>query len=165
MRFTATYAFTPAFSAGLEVNPLANDLGLLANWRLLDETAARPAFIVGTSSDRIGTPSGRAYYGTFSKDLSAWTGLPIAPYAGAAWGTFDDELVAIGGLAVSWGAGFTSTHLWDGHNLHHTLDRRLGRGLRIGLVVAQQDSRHYLGLSFGAGSGPLRAALCSEEAE
>ena len=38
----------------------------------------RPAVILGTSTDRIGTPSGRAIYATASKDLEHLTGLPIA---------------------------------------------------------------------------------------
>ena len=38
----------------------------------------------GTSSDRIGTPEGQAYYVTLSKDLSTVKDWPIAPYVGAA---------------------------------------------------------------------------------
>src|SRR5512134_2438884 len=86
LRTTLSYRFLPTLTAGLEYNPLANDLGPIANWLAIEETGSRPALIFGTSSDRIGTPHGRAIYGTFSKDLTAWTGLPIAPYAGASFG-------------------------------------------------------------------------------
>jgi len=89
------YQFAPTLSAGVEVNPLAEDVRPIANWLAVQETENTPGLIFGTSSDRIGTPSGQAFYGTLSKDLETWTGLPIAPYFGASFGTFDDELVAI----------------------------------------------------------------------
>ena len=60
----------PALSVGIEYNPLASDLQPLVNWIALKEGEKRPALIFGTSSDRIGTPEGQAYYFTFSKDLS-----------------------------------------------------------------------------------------------
>ena len=148
LRTTLMYRLTPTFMAGIEVNPLANDVGLLANWLALPETANRPGLIFGTSSDRIGTPSGRAVYGTFTKDLEGWTGLPIAPYAGVAYGTFDDEFVGIGGLRIAWSGRLSSTSLWDGHNLHHTLDYAFEDGQMLGLVLANLDEHYDLGVSF-----------------
>ena len=147
-RMTGMYQFTPTFSAGLEINPLAPDLGPIANWLALPETGDAPALIFGTSSDRIGTPHGRAIYGTVSKDLERWTGLPIAPYAGVSFGTFDDELVAIGGLRIAWSDQLSTTNLWDGHNLHHTIDYGLEGGQLIGLVIANLDEHYSLGVSY-----------------
>ena len=150
LRLTATYAVLDGLSLGIEWNPLDEDVGPLANWRVVDETERRPALILGTSSDRIGTPSGRAYYATLSKDLTAWTGLAVAPYAGAAYGEFDERVEAIGGLHIRWIPRLSSTHLWDGVNLHHTLDWHFLGNLRAGAVLVEQDGEYYGGVSLGA---------------
>ncbi len=148
LRGTLSYRFTPRFHAGVEVNPRADDVGPIANWLAWREKGARPALIVGTSSDRIGTSHGRAGYATLSKDLEAWTDLPIAPYAGVAFGSFDDEWEAIGGLNVRWGERVSSTSIWDGHNLHHTLDVALGSRHTLGLVLVDLEGERELGLSY-----------------
>lgn len=152
-RLTATYALTDALSVGVEYNPLDDDVGPLANWRLLDETDRRPALVVGTSSARIGTKSGRAYYATLSKDLERWTSLPVAPYAGVAWDGGDEEWKAIGGLNVRWSERWSSVHLWDGENLHHLLDYLFPQGHSLGVLAAEQDGTYYLGLRLGISLG------------
>jgi len=53
LRTTAMYQFAPTFSAGVEVNPLADDIRLIANWLAVQETKDTPGLIFGTSSDRI----------------------------------------------------------------------------------------------------------------
>ena len=78
-RNTLTYRFHPRFTAGVEYNPLAGKVSPLANVVALTETLRRPALILGTSSDRIGTPSGQSFYATFSKSLKPHTRLPVAP--------------------------------------------------------------------------------------
>ncbi len=148
IRTTLMYQFTPTFSAGLELNPLAPDVGPLANWLAIPEEGDGPALIFGTSSDRIGTSHGRAIYGTLSKDLEAWTGLPLAPYVGASYGTYDDELELIGGLRIQWSDRISTTNLWDGHNLHHTLECGLDGGQLLGLVIANLDEHYSVGLSY-----------------
>lgn len=148
-RFTATVRVDDRLSVGLEVNPLVDDMGPLVNWRALDEGEYRPALIFGTSSDRIGSTEGRAVYGTFSKDLEALTGLPVAPYAGITYGEFESEWRPIGGLYIRWTERISSTHLYDGVNTHHLLERSFGDYYRAGLVVAQQDDDYYAGISFG----------------
>ena len=95
-RTTLAYQVTPTLSAGLEYNPIAEDVGLIANWLALPETEDAPALIVGTSSDRIGTPERRAVYATLSKDLEGWTNLPIAPYLGLSYSGYDEEVDVIG---------------------------------------------------------------------
>ena len=147
------YSGDPRVELGIEFNPKAEQVSPLANVRVLNETASRPAVMVGTSSDRIGTPSGRAYFATLSKDLERATGLPVAPYLGAAYGEFEDETKAIGGLHVRWSDRWTSTHLWDGYNLHHLLDRQMDGGLRLGLVLVEQDGKYYGGFSLGLALG------------
>ncbi len=150
---TATYVVTPDLFVGVEVNPLDNDVGPLATWRVLDETASRPALILGTSSDRIGSTSGRAYFATLSKDVEDWTGLPIAPYVGVTYGEFEDELREIAGMSVRWHDRWTSTHIWDGVNLHHLMDHSFDSGWRAGIVAVEQDGDFYFGLSMGASLG------------
>jgi hypothetical protein len=149
LRLTATYAVMPNAFVGIEYNPLADDVGPLVNWRIVSETLQRPAVMVGTSSDRIGTTHGRAYYVTVAKDLQHYTDLPVAPYVGTAYGDFDDEWTLIAGLGIRWAPGWMSTHSWDGYNLHHMLDRFYETGRRIGVVLVEQESDYYAGVSIG----------------
>ena len=150
LRLTGTYRVLPGLFLGVEYNPLADDIGLLGNWRIVDETDRRPMVMLGTSSDRIGTPTGRAYYLTVAKDVERWTGLPIAPYVGTAYGEFLDEFTAIGGLGIRWRNDLISTHVYDGYNLHHMLDYIFDGQYRFGAVVAEQDGSYYAGISVGA---------------
>ncbi len=138
---------TPELSAGLEYNPIANDLGPIANWLALPETETTPALIFGTSSDRIGTPHGRAVYATISKDLEHATSLPIAPYVGVAYGGFEDELTEIAGLRVHWNDDWTSTHIWDGENLHHLVETWVDERYTVGLLLVELDGAYELGLT------------------
>jgi len=149
IRFTVAYSVTERFSLGLEANPKDDDYGPIANYRLLDETEFRPAIVLGTSSDRIGTPSGRSYYAMAAKDLRALVGVPVAPYVGIAYGEFEDEFEFIAGAQIRWLERLSSMHLWDSENLHHTVDWAWDGGYRTGIVVAQQDSKYYVGVSVG----------------
>lgn len=126
-RNTLTYRFHPRFTAGIEYNPLASKVSPLANIVALTETHKRPALILGTSSDRIGTPSGQSFYATFSKNLKHQTGFPIAPYLGVAYGTFEDRFRAIGGLNISFNDNWSSTILFDGVHVHPTANYTRGR--------------------------------------
>ena len=121
-RNTLTYRFHPRFTAGIEYNPLAKKVSPLANLVAITETHKRPALIFGTSSDRIGTPSGQSFYATLSKNLKHHTGLPVAPYVGVAYGTFDDRARAIGGLNINFGERWSSTILFDGVRVHPLLN-------------------------------------------
>lgn len=150
-RATLLYRITPRLQAGLEWNPLANDLGLLANWRVVDETKRRPALMLGTSSDRIGSTDGRAVFATLSKSLERETGLPLGPYAGVSYGGQDHDFDAIGGVHLRYGAGLESTHFHDGHNLHHVVTWSFDRHA-IGLLVAEQDGDHFLGVTYSVGA-------------
>jgi hypothetical protein len=148
VRTTLTYQTTDRLRLGLEYNPQANDLGLLANYRALDETATRPALIFGTSSARIGTDDGRALYATLSKDLSHWLDVPIAPYAGVSFDGADHRFRGIGGVSVRYTDEIGSMHFYDGVNIHHTATWSRGGG-SIGLLLAEIDGDHYLGVSCG----------------
>jgi hypothetical protein len=117
-RNTLTYRFHPRLTAGVEYNPLAGKVSPIANLVVMTETHLRPALILGTSSDRIGTPYGQSYYATFSKNIKHWTGLPLAPYVGAAYGTYEDRLRVIGGLNITFKERWSSTILFDGVRVH-----------------------------------------------
>ena len=131
VRNTLTYRLHPRLTAGVEINPRADDAGgrvsPLLNWLALPETDAGPALILGTSSDRIGTPSGQSFYATFSKNLKGETGLPIAPYAGVAYGTYEHRWLPLAGLNVYFTRKFSSLVIYDGVRVHPMLNYAHGR--------------------------------------
>ncbi len=121
VRTTLTYKFHPRVQAGIEYNPRAGEVAPLANILLLTETEKRPALMIGTSTDRIGTPSGQSFYVTLSKSLRRATGLPVAPYIGATFGTYDDRLRPIGGLNISLTKKLSLLATYNGVNVHPLL--------------------------------------------
>ncbi len=144
MRMTLMYRWHPRFHFGLEYNPKVGEVHPLLTFIPLTESRNRPAVIIGLSSDRIGTPEGTSVYVTASKDLGAWTGLPIAPYAGVAWGSYEKRLRPIGGLNIRLPNRFNSLIQFDGVKVHpsltysfrdsHTLTFLLIRGRDPGLT-------------------------------
>jgi hypothetical protein len=139
-RNTLTYRFHPRLTAGIEYNPLAKKVSPLANLVAITETHSRPALIIGTSSDRIGTPFGQSFYATLSKSLKHHTGLPLAPYVGVAYGTFDDRTRVIGGLNINFSEQWSSTILFDGVRVHPLVNYTYGR--------------HQFGVIFERGRNP-----------
>ncbi len=137
----------PRLSLGVEYNPRADSKSALANLVAVTETARRPAVIFGTSSDRIGTPEGQAYYVTVSKDLSTiWRRWPVSPYVGVAYGTYEDDTRAIGGLHLrAPGTGFASTLIHDGKNFHPTVEYRFAE--RHVISALWVDTQH-VGLAY-----------------
>jgi hypothetical protein len=93
----------------------------------LPETERRPALILGTSSDRIGTPEGQSFYATFSKNLKSETRLPIAPYAGVAYSTYEHRWLPLAGLNVFFTKNFSSLVIYDGVRVHPMLNYARGR--------------------------------------
>lgn len=144
VRATLTYRFHPRLSAGIEYNPRAHEIAPLVNFLVLTETSQRPALMVGTSTDRIGTPSGQSFYATLSKNLRESTGLPIAPYVGAAYGTYDDRLRPIGGLSIFLGKGFSLMATYNGVQVHPLLSYSRGRHtLSLVMVKGRQPGMSY----------------------
>jgi hypothetical protein len=139
VRFTLTYKFHPRVQAGIEYNPRAGEFKPLANILLLTETRRRPALMIGTSTDRIGTPSGQSFYVTLSKNLRRETGLPIAPYVGATYGTFDHRVRPIGGLNISLPKGFSILATYNGVNVHPLLIFSHGRHALSLIMVKGRD--------------------------
>src|SRR4030095_7480309 len=137
LRTTLTYRVHPRLSIGVEYNPRADDVGLLANLVAITETAKRPALIFGTSSDRIGTPSGRSVYATVSKNLSSEIKLPVAAYVGVAYGTYEDRFLPLAGITVNWTQSLSSLVIYDGVKVHPTLTYALGSRHVFTFLLAQ----------------------------
>lgn len=138
-RNTLTFGFHPRATAGIEYNPLAKKVSLIANVVAITETHQRPALILGTSSDRIGTPTGQSFYATLSKSLKHHTGLPIAPYVGVAYGTYEDRARIIGGLNIIFSDRWSSTMLFDGVRIHPLVNYSIGRH-QLGVIL--ERGRH-----------------------
>lgn len=135
LRSTLTYRLNPRLTAGLEYNPLEGDVNPLVNWLAVGETERRPALMLGTSSDRIGTPDGQSYYATVSKSLKPWIGLPIAPYTGITYGTFDYKFRPLGGVNVRFSDQASALVIYDGVNVHPTVSWAEGRHVFSFLMV------------------------------
>jgi hypothetical protein len=147
-RNTLTYRFHPRVSAGIEYNPLAGKVSPLANVLAVTETSRRPALILGTSSDRIGTPSGQSFYATFSKNLRRETRLPIAPYAGVAYGTYEDRWRGIGGINIGFTEKFTGLVVFDGVHVHPLLNYSHRRHMFSFLLVRSRHPGFSYSISF-----------------
>lgn len=131
LRTTITYRLHPRVTAGVEINPRSEKTGGLVsplfNWLAVTETERRPALILGTSSDRIGTPDGQSFYATLSKNLHNETGLPIAPYAGVAYSTHDKRFLPLVGLNVYFTRSLSSLVIFDGVRVHPVVNYSQGR--------------------------------------
>jgi len=120
----------------------------VANWRALPETAARPALILGTSSDRIGTPEGQSYYATLSKSLHHDLNLPMAPYAGVSWSTAEHRLIYPFGLNVQFPRGWSAMLMNDGVHSHISATRAWRRYSVTIVAVERKDFGFTLGAAF-----------------
>lgn len=140
LRTTLSYRVHPRFFLGIEYNPRANDVGLLANVVAITESKHRPAIILGTSSDRIGTPRGRSLYATISKDVSELLRLPIAPYVGVAYSTYEHRFLPLAGLTIDWRDNLSSLVIFDGVKVHPTLSYTLGGRHVFTFLLAQSKN-------------------------
>ena len=126
-RYVVNYRLIPTLKIGVEWNPGADEVGPLVNWLALTETKNRPALMFGTSSDRIGTPEGRAYFATASKRLGVVGGQPLAGYAGLSHGTFEDETLPIAGISSQLANRLSARVMYDGEDVHLALETSIGR--------------------------------------
>jgi hypothetical protein len=148
VRMTLTYKFHPRFTAGVEYNPRVDEVAPIANLLVLTETERRPAFILGTSSDRIGTPSGQSFYGLFSKNLRREMGLPIAPYVGLAYGTYEDRLRPVGGLNIYFPKNFSAVITYNGVDVHPILNFTYKRHVLSLVMVRGREPGMSYSISF-----------------
>ncbi len=139
-RTVVMHRFTRDLKAGVEWNARANEVGFVANWRALGETETRPALMFGTSSDRIGTPSGQSYYATVSKSFSR-----VAPYAGVSWSGYEERLLYPFGLNVALTDGWSAMLINDGVHTH--LSTTYGRR-NVSLTVLAVERKH-VGVTVG----------------
>ena len=59
---------------------------------------------------------------------------------GVAYGTFDSRLRGIGGVRMRFPRGFASTVIWDGEEVHPTVELRLPRAQVVSLLwIALED--------------------------
>lgn len=142
-RNTLVYRFNDDFQAGVEYNPLGDDVGPVANWRLVRETKSRPAVIIGTSSDRIGTPTGRAYYVTVSKEIADGLGV----YVGAMYGEFEDKVRIPAGVSYRFDDHWSTLFAYDGVNGHPMVTYSWDNYSATFLMVGSK----YPGISMGVG--------------
>ena len=147
-RTVLMHRFGRDFKAGVEWNAQASEVGVVANWRAVGETEKRPALIFGTSSDRIGTPSGQAYYATISKSISSFLepyGLALAPYAGLSWSGYEERFVVPFGLNVGLPGGWSAMLIHDGVHTHLS-DTYARRNLSVTLLAVE---RQHVGVTVG----------------
>ncbi len=143
LRTTLTYRLTPRLQRATEekANPLVN-------WLALPETKSTPAIIMGTSSDRIGTPGGQSFYATASTNLKRETRLPIAPYFGVAYGTYQNRLRYIGGLNIGFTEQLTSLVIFDGVHVHPTMNFSYKRHVLSFILVRGKEPGVSYSISF-----------------
>lgn len=146
VRLTAAYQWHPRFSAGVEINPLKPEVTGIANWLIVSETEKMPAIIAGTSSDRIGSPHGQAFYVTASKSLQPQIKLPVSPYVGIAYGTYRDDVRPIAGVEISPLEWFSTTTLYDGRFVHQLFNLHIDAHSTVSLLFIK--GKHY-GISYG----------------
>lgn len=118
-------------------------MGLLANWRVLRESKSTPAIMVGTSSDRIGTPRGRAYYMTVSKEVADDLGV----YVGVMYGEHENKIRIPAGVSYRFDDKWSALFAYDGVNGHPMVTYSWDRYNLTFLMVGSK----YPGLSFGVG--------------
>jgi len=104
--------------------------------------------MIGTSTDRIGTPSGQSFYATLSKSLHRETGLPIAPYFGVTYGTYEDRLRPIGGLSITLNENFSLLATFNGVNVHPLLNFTHGRHALSLIMVQGRDPGMSYSIAF-----------------
>jgi hypothetical protein len=147
-RTIVTRQLLPNLKAGVEWNQRAHEVGFVANWRALAETQQRPAVVFGTSSDRIGTPNGQAYFVTFSKSLHHELRVPVAPYAGASYSTYEKRMLYPFGVNVAIGPRWSAMVLNDGVHTHLSTTFALRRVAITLLAVERKDFGITVGTRF-----------------
>jgi hypothetical protein len=119
-RFTANYRVFKRLQLGVEFNATIGEFSPLATLFVLTETDRRPAFFLGTSSDRIGSPEGKqSYYATASKQIP---GLRTSAYFSLNYSEWDEGINVPFGAAQELGGSFAARYMYDGQRSHALLD-------------------------------------------
>lgn len=142
-RTVITHRLTKDLKAGVEWNAKAGEVGFVANWRALGETKTRPAVVFGTSSDRIGTPSGQAYFVTVSKGFGR-----IGPYAGVSYSGYERRLIYPFGVNVSVLPNLSAMLMNDGVHTHLSATYAHRNASVTLLLVERKNVGVSLGMTF-----------------
>ena len=142
-RTVVTYRIARDLKAGVEWNARAHELGIVANWRAVGETRTRPAVVFGTSSDRIGTPSGQAWFGTVSKGFGR-----VAPYAGASYSGYERRVIYPFGVNVALPRNFSAMLMNDGVHTHLSATYAHPRATVTLLLVERKNVGVTIGRTF-----------------
>ncbi|MEE2754378.1 MAG: hypothetical protein VX910_10385 [Candidatus Latescibacterota bacterium] len=144
-RFTANYRIHHLLQLGLEFNPKSEEIGPLFTLFLLTETDIRPALFIGTSSDRIGSPSGeQSYFATVSKHLPD---LRASIYGSLNYSEWDEALNFPVGIGLEIGKGFSIRPMYDGDR-GHLLFNYFANQYGLSLILVWFDT---MGVSLSAG--------------
>ena len=121
----------------MEYNPLApgSKVNPVGNYFIQTETDTRPGIVAGFSSDRIGTPSGMAYFITTQKQLGGERGR-VAPYVGVSYSEWGREVLVPFGASIALRDDLTLIPMCDGKYGHTTLAWSDRRGRTFSLIAA-----------------------------
>ncbi len=155
-RIVGSWRATTRLSLALEWNPGEEEL--LPNFNfspsLPGEHIPGVGVITGTSSDRIGTPDGRAWFASLSlSPQSMGWDIPVTGYVGASYGTHANDLRAIGGLRWSLSDRLSAGILHDGEQIHGMASYQLGSlpsggpTWAVDLLLVEFDGSHTAGLT------------------
>lgn len=142
-RTVLTYRISRDLKAGVEWNAKAGELGVVANWRAVNETATRPAVVFGTSSDRIGTPSGQAWFVTVSKGFHR-----VAPYAGASYSGYEQRVIFPFGVNVALARNVSAMLMNDGVHTHLSATYAHRKAAVTLLLVERKNVGVTVGVTF-----------------
>ena len=124
-RSTIHYRVLARLQLGLEFNPSESEFSPLMNAFLLTETEKRPAMVLGTSSDRIGSPEGKqAYYITVAKHHPNW---PFSGYFSVNYSEWDKGFNVPFGVAWEFNRNWAAQTMFDGDEYHLLLNWRGNR--------------------------------------
>ena len=104
--------------------------------------------MLGTSSDRIGTPSGQSFYLTLSKNIRGKDEPILAPYLAFTYGTYEDKFRVGGGLNVGFSQRFSSLIIFDGVHVHPMLSFDYRRHIFSFLLIRGRDPGMSYSVSF-----------------
>ena len=157
VRVVGAYRAHQRLSLAAEWNPGESEL--LPNFNLAPslpgEHLPGVGLMVGTSSDRIGTPDGRAWFAAATLDPQAWgwEDAPVNGYLGASYGTWANDTRAIGGVTYQVMHNLSAGVQHDGENIHGIISLTpalfTGEPSRwsLDLLLIEQDGSHTAGFT------------------
>ncbi len=144
-RLTGSYRIHRIAQIGVEYNPVVAEVVPIATVFFLTESEWRPAFFIGTSSDRIGSPEGtQSYYLTASKLAPK---IPVSVYASLNYSEWDEGINFPFGAEWYVYGGFSVRGMYDG-NQPHAMVNWFGERFGVSLIAVWLDT---FGISIAGG--------------